>query len=983
MVYDGRRRKLARCIAEKGALSLEKSRTSRPDLSSASFPVLLASFLLLAALLFSGGLVSDCLAQGIFGKNKIQYSELKWSQVEGEHVTLYFYSEEEQVAAMALPMAESTCVMLSDTLGHRLSKKIPLVIFSSNRDFQQSNIIPYLLPEAVGGLTEFVKGRVLVPYTGSFHRFKWVLRHELTHAFMLDKIETSLKRTKRVTSYFPPLWFSEGLAEYMSAGRNAQAETVLRDAVLSEQVAGIEEMWKIENGVLVYREGQSLIEYISRTFGFSSIVKMLENWGGERTFESQLEKATGVSVRDLGRNWMLTLKEKYYPDVATREWPSSFAESIVSRFRFNLSPVWTTLDKDRGAVVYLGAESETPELRMKVLDAPGRDRLLVRGGTSRQYESLHLFRSRLGAGSKGTVVFSAQREEADVVHVFDLSRRKRLDTIEIPGVVSLSSPSFSPDGTKIVLSGQDASGRSDIFVVSLAGPSVNRLTLDFFDDRDPDWSPDGKWIVFSSDRASSEEEGTYGLFLISPESGAAASEDPAAGNIVQLTPGTFNATEPRWSPAGDYIAFVSDREGVPDLFLLDFRTGKSASVTKSLAGILTPSWGKDDNSIYFSGLRSGKYEVFRLGISVDTLNWESSLEAKAGGGLPSEYLPPVLVGSNLELKSAKPYRRKFGLDIVRGTTGYDPEFAQSGAGEIALSDILGNEHLLFYLSSQSEYGGSFFGSLSGGVTYLNLARRLSYGVGAFSFGTVYDEELEILREERRTGFFLLASYPLSRFERIDATLVGRLARNYLYRSGETAKVFLLSNYFSYVWDNSSFDPNAEIVGTRANLTLGLTRDITRGKADYLSGLADLRENVALSHRVIFAWRGVLRSTFGKEGSRYYMGGPWSLRGYASRSMSGKTLLLINNEVRLPVLARVVFGFPGGRFPLPSIKGALFVDVGASGEERSLDTWKGSLGVGLYMGGGYLPVVRLNNVWRTDFKGIDDRTVLEFFVGWNF
>jgi hypothetical protein len=67
--------------------------------------------------------------------------------------------------------------MLADTLQHQLSKKIPLVLFSSHRDFQQSNIIPYLLPEEVGGLTEFVKGRVLVPYTGSFYRFRWVLTY--------------------------------------------------------------------------------------------------------------------------------------------------------------------------------------------------------------------------------------------------------------------------------------------------------------------------------------------------------------------------------------------------------------------------------------------------------------------------------------------------------------------------------------------------------------------------------------------------------------------------------------------------------------------------------------------------------------------------------------------------------------------------------------------------------------------------------------
>ena len=150
----------------------------------------------------------------------------------------------------------------------------------------------------------------------------------------------------------------------------------------------------------------------------------------------------------------------------------------------------------------------------------------------------------------------------------------------------------------------------------------------------------------------------------------------------------------------------------------------------------------------------------------------------------------------------------------------------------------------------------------------------------------------------------------------------------------------------------------------------------------LNGLVDLRENLSLSRKAVYASRIVLRSSFGKEGSRFYMGGPWSLRGYTTRAMSGKTLLLMNNELRLPVLARVILRFPGQRLPLPAIKGALFADVGGAGE-KELDTWRGSLGFGLYLGGGYFPIIRFNTVWRTDFTTLNRKPVREFFVGWNF
>ena len=162
MVHNGGRRKPAGTVVKKGALSLGKNHTLLRNATPSLLLIWRASILLLGGALFAASILpflailvfvvspSSCLAQGIFGKNKVQYSRLQWFEMDGKHVTLYFYSEESEVASVALAMAESTAVMLADTLQHQLSKKIPLVLFSSHRDFQQSNIIFYLLPEEVG-----------------------------------------------------------------------------------------------------------------------------------------------------------------------------------------------------------------------------------------------------------------------------------------------------------------------------------------------------------------------------------------------------------------------------------------------------------------------------------------------------------------------------------------------------------------------------------------------------------------------------------------------------------------------------------------------------------------------------------------------------------------------------------------------------------------------------------------------------------------
>jgi outer membrane protein assembly factor BamA len=296
--------------------------------------------------------------------------------------------------------------------------------------------------------------------------------------------------------------------------------------------------------------------------------------------------------------------------------------------------------------------------------------------------------------------------------------------------------------------------------------------------------------------------------------------------------------------------------------------------------------------------------------------------------------------------------------------------------------MLGNRHVLVYVSSQSEQGGDLLGTLSAGASYLDLTGRISYGFGAFSLGTVYDEELDILRQERRSGVLLYAAYPTSRFERVEGNVVARYSDEYPYRSGPRDRALLVSNYLSYVWDNTNVAAAGELVGSRAYLTLGFTRDVTRGVADYVLVQADLRRSAPLSRSVILASRLEGRSTFGDEGRRFFLGGPSTLRGYGTRTLSGRNVLLVNNELRLPLLARLAFRTPGGTLPLPTIKGALFFDAATSGD-RGLDPWRGSVGVGFYLGGGYFPVVRFNVAWRTDFDTVKSKPVREFTVGWNY
>src|SRR6185369_16872736 len=105
---------------------------------------------------------------GSFGQNKIQYTDFKWRVLASKHFDLYYYPEEDTLAHTALRIAEEAYDGLSARMRHEVTRRIPLIIYSSHNDFEQTNVSPSFLPEGVGGFTEFLKGRVALPYQGSY-----------------------------------------------------------------------------------------------------------------------------------------------------------------------------------------------------------------------------------------------------------------------------------------------------------------------------------------------------------------------------------------------------------------------------------------------------------------------------------------------------------------------------------------------------------------------------------------------------------------------------------------------------------------------------------------------------------------------------------------------------------------------------------------------------------------------------------------------
>jgi hypothetical protein len=176
------------------------------------------SLLILLALAICGS-ASTAEAQ-YFGQNKVQYEKFNFKVKTTEHFDIYYYPEEQQAVEIAARLAERWYARLSRVLRHELSSRQPIILYAAHPHFQQTNAISGDIGEGTGGVTEMFKRRVILPFAGGLAETDHVLGHELVHAFQYD-ISAQEDAEGRPTGpgvLSLPLWFVEGMAEYLSLG---------------------------------------------------------------------------------------------------------------------------------------------------------------------------------------------------------------------------------------------------------------------------------------------------------------------------------------------------------------------------------------------------------------------------------------------------------------------------------------------------------------------------------------------------------------------------------------------------------------------------------------------------------------------------------------------------------------------------------------------------------------------------------------------
>ncbi len=960
-----------------------------------------------------------------FGQNKVMYNNFDFKILHTKHFKIYFYPEEAKAAKVAARMAERWYKRHSITLEDTLKGPQVLILYDGFPQFQENNVSQQMIGQGTGGFTEPLERRIVLPFAGPLEETNHVIGHELTHAFQFDiTSKNHLSRNGLPAATQMPLWFLEGMAEYLSLGPiDANTAMWMREATLKKlpDISDLDNIYKY----FPYRYGQALLAFIGGRFGNKRIGELLRMWAFKQNFKSALKDVLHITPDSLSTLWHEALHNAYDSLAKITDQPGKYGSELISDKKnggnMNISPV---LSPDGKKLIFFSSK-DLFGIDLYLADAKTGKIIknIYKTELNTHLQNLEFINSAGSWNPNGKeFVFSATKSGRPILNIINVNSGETIKVKRFPKLAEIFNTAWSPDGRYIAFSAL-ANGFSNLFLYDLKTDEVKQLTNDEYAELQPAWSPDGKKLAFVTDRFTTNlsdlDFGNYNLAVM----------NMATDSIKRLPDFSKGKNiNPQWSSDGKNIYFISDQNGVDDIYRLNLTDSKIYQITNLFGGVsgitaLSPalSVASNSNKMVYSVFHNDKYLIYSIDSTKILDGYKPAPEFATGD---PAVLPPA--ARNDSTKDNKFLARFENPNIgLPGTTTKDSitnyggglrlvgvgqpslaagvnEFGTFLGGGVALfwSDVLGNYNLATALQVQS---GNGFTDISGLVGYMNTSHRLNWGgviqqvpyyIGGYLAGfdsvnnqLAYTEQQYLYRETDREISGLL-QYPFSQQMRVEFSAGyrnisytykvithsislndGSVLQNTTQSLPAAPAMSLGTASLALVYDNSILGATAPLMGNRYRLQVSPNV----GNLDWIDILADYRQYLMPIRPFTLAGRILSYGRYGKSADDYrltplYLGYPGLVRGYDYNSFNNYDPVFNRLFGSKILVANFELRFPlFGLFHIgPGFYGYFPIDMAFFYDEGV--AWYNNQRVALFGGAGQKPVRSYGIALRANLFG---------------
>jgi len=920
-----------------------------------------------------------------FGQNKVQYENFDYKVLKTEHFDIYFYPEMREAAEQAARMAERWYQRLSRVLGHELRGRQPLILYANAPHFQQTTTTPGTIGEGTGGFTEMYKRRIVLPLGPSLAASDHVIGHELVHAFQFDmtSIGGSAMAGGAPGAMSLPLWMIEGMAEYLSIGHDdAHTAMWMRDAVRQEKLPTIKKLQDYYE-YFPYRWGQSLWSYITGKWGDDAVGRIVKSAGRMGGYEVAIRRVTGKTPEELSKDWQEAMNTSYKPLLEKTDVKDPNSRLLIQGDKYNQYNVSPAISPDGDRMVLLSTRDLfSIDLFLANAETGEFDKKLISTAANPDFESLQFIKSAGSWDSSGQkFVLGGITKGKPTLTILDMQRKKTEKEIKFDNIGEIFNPAWSPDGRTIVFSGQEA-GVTDLYLYNLETEKLQQVMDDPYADLMPHWSPDGRTIAFVTERFTTD------LPLLNIGRERLALLDVATRTVKEVK--AFDSAKnlnPQWAPDSKSLYFISDWNGISNIYNVHLETGDITQVTNLYTGVSgitaeSPAMTVAQNTgrLAYTLYEEGKFSIYSMELSdIEGIK----VKPEAPEGVPPSILPPrendeseilgllknPLFGLPEESEyEVEEYQPKLKLDYISQPqfgVGIDRWGTYAGGGiTFSFSDMMGYHNLATSVMVTSRVEDSVTV-----LSYMNSRKRLNWGAsisripyvygsyyGAYNFQLGTYEEQELIFRQVYYDASTYAAYPLSRAQRVELwggfrtidfqyelrSRIYDMGTNILLDKrkedlGAPESLYLGYANAALVYDTAIFGATAPILGQ--SYMLQVSPYI--GTLNYWNLMADYRKYIMPVRPFTLAFRMMHYGRYGlsDDENRFYpifMGYENMIRGYNYSSFSsnegdvynrllGEKILVANLELRFPLFQ--ILGIGSGWYGVWPIDFVAFFDSG--------------------------------------------------------